>query len=81
MSVPVSGLSSPSNQKALRYIRGGDAKKKEGLLASAYRGNKKQLKDVPDGARARAGTITLPFNVGKESASKKGERLLEGNDN
>jgi hypothetical protein len=72
MSIPVSGISSPSNQKALRYIRG-DAKKKEGLLASVYRGNKKQLKDVPDGARARAGTITLPFNVGKWRDEKMGD--------
>ena len=46
-----------------------------GLLASVYRGNKK-MKDVPEGARQRAGTITLPFNVGKHISPKRGSPLI-----
>ena len=59
-----SGVSSP--KVALKHIKG--ESKKKGFLDSVYRGNKKQ-KDIPEGARQRTGTITLPFNVGKRKKS------------
>jgi hypothetical protein len=48
-----------------KNIKGGEQakdKKKEGLLASVYKGNKK-AKELPPAQRQRTGTITLPFNV------------------
>jgi serine/threonine protein kinase len=44
--------------QAKKHMKG-DKKKKDGLLASVYKGNKKESGP----ARQRTGTITLPFNV------------------